>query len=170
MEAKRSAAPPRTRFERLPRESFVFRLVTINETFLPKGAEFPVGQAFAPTDADEKEATERGAPVLVSVWEHGVTTTEQAAAIRRADAEAAGRPAREYRPYWLGTAQIEDSGPPSRLGVLHDPRPLADGPGADGHAGITGLGRSPEERKGEGKKAWKEMLDKLAENSRREPP
>lgn len=146
----------------------MLRLVTVKEVFLPKGVEgFPVGEAFVPTKSDKDEADARGRPVLVSVWEHGVTTADQAAAIRRADAERDGRSPGEFVPWWLKTADVEDAGTtPDRVRVLHDPRPKEDGAGAVGHAGIKGLERVSGERKTE----WRAMLDRLAEKARRDPP
>ena len=107
-----SGAPPgRARFDALPRESVVLRLVTINDKFLPNGPDdLPVGELFVPTRVDKEEAESRGAPVLVSVWEHGVTTQEEAAAVRRADAGAVGREAPVFVPRWFCTGDIEDAG------------------------------------------------------------
>ena len=156
---------PRARFDVLPRTTVVLRLVTIHDKFLPNGPDdLPVGEVFVPTDSDKKEAAERGARVLVSVWEHGVTTEEEASNIRRADAAAAGRPAPEFVPRWFFTSAIEDAGP-ERLRVLHDPRPEEDGPGALGHAGIAGLERVPQEPK----HIWRAMLDRVATSAKRSP-
>lgn len=125
MSANPGPATPPTRvpLERLNRESFVFRLVPLKDVFLPNGPDgLPTYEAFRPTRQDEREAEARGRPVLVSVWEHGVTTVEQASTLRRADAERDGRIPGESLPRWLATADIEDASA-ERLRVLHDPRP-----------------------------------------------
>lgn len=159
---------PRQPNEQLPRDAVVLRLVTLKDVFLPHGRDdLPIGAAFAVTEADRQEGQERDRPAMVSVWEHPITTVEQATSIRRADAAAAGRDSTtEFVPFWLNVAQVIDCGPVDRLRVLADPRPPTDGPGAEGHSGIEGLDRRP----GEARLIVKEMLDKIAVAATRTPP
>ena len=144
----------RTRFSQLEDTAVVFRLVTV-KPFIPEGAEFPVGEAFRPSNSDKAEAEKRKRAPLVSVWEHGVTSEEEARAFR---------PGRETKIYYLRVGDVV-AVDRHRISVLADP--LDDGrPGAEGHCGIEGLHRP----KGEQKTQYRCLLDKIAGCCLQEPP
>lgn len=156
--------------DELPASATVVRLVSLKGVFLPNGAGgLPIGEAFVPTRSDKNEASERGGPVLVSVWDEARTTLAQAQGFRERDATVAGRQPPETIPFWFRVCDIR-SVAPDRLRVLRDPRPSADGAGAEGHCGIAGLEKRPGEKSGEGKVRWRAMLDRLAEMAERKSP
>jgi hypothetical protein len=114
---------------------------------------FPTGDAFRPSEADKKEAQERGAPVRVSVWDLSLTTIPQARSFRMTH-EGQRAFALQVEAVMKVQAQMREP----RLRVVADPRPEQDGPGAIGHCGIEGLDRPPQ-----GKKVLQRaLLDALA--------
>lgn len=89
----------------------------------------PTAKAFAPSSEEKKNEV-----VSVSVWDRARTTREQAEGFRgRSDCRAFAIEEDEIRELAEATLWLD-------LEVVAEPRPATDGPGADGHCGVRGLG------------------------------
>ena len=84
----------------------------------------------------------------VSVWNYAVTTVEQARTFR---------PTVDVRPYLLEVIAVRAVDP--RIDVVEDPVVGDPRPGAEGHCGILGLDRAPNETRG----SQKNRLEAVAE-------
>jgi hypothetical protein len=119
----------------LPNEAIVIRIVPPSEPYYDAGKKKPHPKAFELSTADKEQD-----PPRFSVYDRSKTTIEQAKAITN-------KPYDTYA-FALGVAKIRqiDNG---RLDVVEDPlkHPLNSLPGAEGHCGVTGLHRLPEEPK-----------------------
>lgn len=119
----------------------------------------PTWDAFQPTTADRAHATERGAPVRVSVWNRAHVSPERARALRNAPDAAV---------FELAVSHVLAAGERAHapLAVVEDPDGAApDLPGATraAHAGIEGLDRKP----GEARVPYRARLQLLANAARR---
>lgn len=107
----------------------------------------PTWQEFRPSSDDEEDAIQRGGSVRVSVWDARLTTIEQAKSFRTKET-------------WVLTGLVTSVLEAGRYSIVYDPlhgaMSLCDG--ADGHAGIEGLSRVPNEPKAE----WKKRLQAVA--------
>lgn len=77
--------PGRKRFEALPSSAVVFRLARRNnKNFYPdETRDFPTYSVFNVSRDDREEAKLLGRSPAISVYEHGLTTVEEAVAIRK---------------------------------------------------------------------------------------
>jgi hypothetical protein len=131
----------------VPGDHHVLRLPLPPNDFTPDGWK-PSHREFEPSGGDKRHAIEHGRPVRVSVWDHALTTIEQARAFR-------GRTVIAIR---AATADVRSAGATDVVyDRLHPPE--SDQPGAAGHAGIEGLDRAA----GEPKVAWRTRLQKIAD-------
>jgi hypothetical protein len=144
------AGPPEP-FERLANSATVFRLVTLNNSFVPEGARFPVGAAFYPSSSDKAEAKNRNRPVTVSAWDRSRTTAEQARAFR---------PGTPCEPYILDVQRVRAVH--ECIDVVADPHANTELSGWEGHSGIVGLESSRYSDKNE----WRAVMERLARCSR----
>ena len=130
----------------LDQSARVFRLVSHTPEHFPSGADKPHPEAFRLTDDDHNDAKTRGIPPLFSVYDASKTTTTQARAIRKAQADETGRALPEMTPFELlvsGIRTVSVPRPLAPLDVVSDPEDPKWGPGSEGHSGITGLEGKP---------------------------
>jgi hypothetical protein len=139
----------------------VFRLATVKHTFPPHSAKLHVIHLEL-SENDKRQAGERGASPLLSVFDGSRTTVAEAELIRGISAESLAFGLRV-----LEIRSLDVPGMRQPLRVLRDPLdpPAAYLPGADGHCGIEGLDRRP----GEDRKVYKELRVRLADLSFRYP-
>jgi hypothetical protein len=131
----------------------IMRIVAHKPMFIPPGARFPIGMAFAPSSEDKLDADRRAMPVLVSVWDTDSTTPEQAKSFRTTPTQTTAYGLRVSDIVLFGAVEGK-----RRIHVFADP--LSDArPGADGHCGIAGLDKRP----GEDRRIYKTILDDVAQ-------
>lgn len=138
-------------YERVPPETVVFRLVSINRLeFVPPDTarELPLPAAFEPSDDDKKDSVP-----LLTVWDRGRTSIQQAKMIRNCDREPAKAFALHAHDVETKVVFHDGSNP---LRVVRDPLDLPKA-GANGHCGISGLVKKP----GEEKKWYKDLKRQL---------
>lgn len=148
---------------RLGGRAYVFRLVKNIRDHFPPNATKPLNGALTLTKSDFTDARVRGILVLYSVFDTSKTSIEQARAMRK-QAES------ESTPFvWRVTAVVAIRGvDESAMAVWSDPNPWAEGPGARGHCGISGLCRGYEDAsKGPDRPRYKAIRDKLIEECER---
>ncbi|HET9228500.1 MAG TPA: hypothetical protein VFR31_17620 [Thermoanaerobaculia bacterium] len=135
----------------------VFRLATIKHTFPPDSEKLHVLHLEL-SENDKRQAAERGAPALLSVFDAARTTVSQAEAIRGVPEESL---AFGLRVPEVGSLTVPGMRQPLR--IVRDPLepPLSAMPGAEGHCGIEGLERLP----GEDRKIYRELRVRLADLS-----
>lgn len=130
----------------------VMRLLRDEVRFIPEGARFPNSLAIEPSTHDNNDATQRGIPVRVSVWDCARTTVAQASSLRATK--------QSLRTYFLpvaGVVKVRNQFANDRLRVVEDPLvELSGKPGGDGHCGVEGLDRGSTPRP-----VWRDMLDEL---------
>lgn len=132
----------------------VFRFGPPPDAFVPSGQNLKNWNLFNPSSSDKEDAQRRGTNVRVTVWDLALTTAEQAKKIWDQHREVAA--------YALGLVDvfaIRELCRKERLRIVRDPLPPSAGSGYEGHCGFEGLDRQP----GENKKAYKTLLDELAQ-------
>lgn len=122
---------------RVDDDEVVFRQVRLD--MFPEDSGRPLPLAFRPSSADEQEGQQRGELVQLSVWDAHRTTPEQATSIRERER---GGPVAPSKTVCLRVGRVRELSEPSVLGldVVRAPLVLSV-EGADGHCGITGLGK-----------------------------
>lgn len=130
----------------LPNDAIAVRLVP-KRFFLTPG-EPPPPALFDPSSEEKKDAELRGWPVVVSVWDEQRTSIVQAQAFYPAGDR-----------FVKATAGAIRDVEASRFVVLRDPILDDAKPGADGHCGVSGIGK----RAGELKAAHKELMSRFAD-------
>jgi len=134
-----------------------FKFSPVAGTFVPAGQSPQNGTLFTPSTNDKEDAKKRGTNVRVTVWDRALTTVEQAKTIYSRYSQH-----QEVVAYGLALVDvmtIKKLCKNERLRIVHDPLPVNEGPGHDGHCGFEGLNRQPNENK----KAHKTLLDELAQ-------
>jgi hypothetical protein len=97
----------------------------------------PSYEDFQPSSTDKKQAEARGKPVRVSVWDHGLTTVEQARSFR-------ATPALVVIVENRAIAELAQQRRLAELRTVYDllSPPDNEMPGAAGHAAIEGLDKT----------------------------
>ena len=138
----------------LPPEAHVLRLPRPPPDFMVDRWQATSHQ-FEPSTIDKEHAARLGKPIRVSVWDESLTTIEQARSFR-------GGPTIVMRVDVRDVLDIADSTDRMMRVVYDHLTPPDDSrPGAEGHAGIEGLERAPEEPR----QAWRARLNRLAERA-----
>ncbi len=127
----------RPRFTRLDDGDFVFRLAVVGRDFVPDGCRVPLPRWWELTEK-EKAALDSGERSGATVWDHDLTTVDQARCFRF----DSGDDAPETKAFGLGVGRLRSIGVghDRPLDVVADPHP-SGGPGADGHSIVEGLRR-----------------------------
>lgn len=131
----------------VPRDRAVLRTPTPPKDFTPDGWS-PTSKELAPSDADKQDAIARGRAVRVSVWDAVRTTVAAARAFRS-------------RTTIVLSAQVSTVVAAGARDVVYDPLSMPDTEreGADGHCGIEGLERQPDEPR----PGWRGRLQRVAD-------
>jgi hypothetical protein len=131
----------------VPPEREILRTPIPPKDFTPDGWK-PTWQELAPSEADKQDALTRNGPVRVSVWDAQLTTIAAAKAFRSRSTIAL-------------SAQVSGVVAAGARDVVYEPLPPSDAAkaGADGHCGIEGLERPPNEPR----PSWKERLQRVAD-------
>lgn len=116
----------------------ILRMAKVSESF-PPGSPKPLPAHFAPSSTEREKADQAQTPVMISVWDRDRTTERQARQI--------GPQHGEYVGFWLDVESVSAVRVPAQeceMTVVRDPLgpPQVHQPGADGHCGLTGLGRA----------------------------
>ncbi|MGO9059199.1 MAG: hypothetical protein ACLQU2_17695 [Candidatus Binataceae bacterium] len=140
--------------EELEATDAVFKLVPLQERFIPRGQKFPIGKIFEPSSGDKEDARLRNTNVRLTAWDLAISSFQQAKIIW-------GRRGRVVV-YGLGVVdvlQLRDFCKRERLRIVRDPLPESAGDGHKGHCGFEGLDR----QEGENRLIWRTLLDGLAQ-------
>lgn len=131
----------------VPRDREVLRTPVPPKDFTPDGWK-PTWQELMPSDADKRDAVRRSGAVRVSVWDAQLTPIPAAKAFRS-------------RNTIVLYAQVSAVVTAGARDVVYDPMsmPEAAKDGSDGHCGIEGLDRLPDEPR----PSWKDRLQRVAD-------